>query len=319
MNWTRLSYAAVLGLACSTGAAQSEFPSRDVELVVPYSAGGSVDTMARAFSKAFGDALSHSVVVQNRDGAGGVIGVNFVVSSKPDGHTVLFSPSTPLTQVPFLTGNVPYKLEDLHPVCQLFENPFVIAVRDESPLTSLQQLLDEARAKPGVLSYGHAGIGSVPHLATASLAKAAGVTFNEVAFRGDAQVIPQVLGGHVDFGALGASTVSGRNMRVLAALGNKRMDAFPDAPAVSEAGVEHAVIARNGLYVNANVPASIRGKLEAACKSAAENSGFREAAAAMHQQVTYLDSTAFRKQLETDYEANRGLIESLGLAAQNVK
>lgn len=315
MEWTKSLPAAVLCLAATGAMAQENFPTRDVELVVPYSAGGSVDTMARAFSKAFGESLGHGTLVQNRDGAGGVIGVNYVVTAKPDGHTVLFSPSTPLTQVPFLTGNVPYKLDDLHPVCQLFENPFVIAVRDESPLTSLQQLLDEARAKPGTVSYGHAGIGSVPQLATASLAKAAGVQFNEVAFRGDAQVIPQVLGGHVDFGALGASTVSGRNMRVLGALGNKRMDAFPDAPAVSEVGVEHAVIARNGLYVSSKVSAPVREQLEAACKSATENAAFREAAAAMHQQVTYMDSAAFSKQLRTDYEANRQLIESLGLAA----
>lgn len=317
MDWTKSLTAAILCLAAGGALAQDKFPARDVELVVPYSAGGSVDTMARAFSKAFGESLGQGTLVQNRDGAGGVIGVNFVVTAKPDGHTVLFSPSTPLTQVPFLTGNVPYKLEDLHPVCQLFENPFVIAVRDESPLTSLQQLLDEARAKPGTVSYGHAGIGSVPQLATASLGKAAGVQFNEVAFRGDAQVIPQVLGGHVDFGALGASTVSGKNMRVLASLGNKRLEAFPDAPAVSEAGVNHAVIARNGLYVSSKVPAPVREKLEAACKEATEDAAFREAAAAMHQQVTYMDSAAFSKQLGIDYEANRELIESLGLAAKS--
>src|SRR5690606_5317228 len=155
-----------------------------------------------------------------------------------------------------------------------------------------------------------------PHLATASLAKAAGVKFNEVAFRGDAQVIPQVLGGHVDFGSLGASTVAGRPMRVLASLGSKRMKAFPEAPAVSEAGVDHAIIARNGLYVSSRVPEAARTQLEEACKTASENEVFREAAERMHQQVTYMDAATYRKQLEVDYKANGELIESLGLMAK---
>lgn len=316
MKWTLPVTAATLAFAATGALAQQNFPNRDVELVVPYSAGGSVDAMARVFSKAFSDALGGAgVVVQNRDGAGGVIGVNAVVTSQPDGHTVLFSPSTPLTQVPFLTGTVPYKMSDLHPVCQLFENPFVIAVRDESPLKSIKQLLDEARAAPGTISYGHAGIGSVPQLATASLAKATGVEFNDVAFRGDAMAIPQVLGGHVDFGALGASTVSGKNMRVLAALGDSRLDAFPDAPSATELGVTHPIIARNGLYVSSKAPAAAREKLEAACKTATESEAFLKAAKAQHQQVKYMDAAAFSKQLAVDYEANGKLIESLGLAA----
>lgn len=308
--------AAVLGVATTTAAAQGAFPQRDVELVVPYSAGGSVDGMARAFAKAFGAALGRDAIVQNRDGGGGVIGVNAVRNAPADGHTILFSPATPLTQVPFLTGNVPYTLDDFHPVCQLFENPFVIAVREESPLRSLEHLLEQAKARPGSLSFGHAGIGSVPHLATASLAKASGVTFNEIAFRGDAQVIPQVLGGHVDFGSLGVSTVAGKPLRVLASLGNQRIDAFPDAPAVTEFGVKHAIIARNGLYVSSKVPAEVRARLEAACLEASRNPEFLEAAKRQFQQVTYMDADAYRKQLQSDYQANEELIRSLGLAAK---
>jgi len=300
----------------AAASAQGGYPARDVELVVPYSAGGSVDAMARAFSQEFGRILGRQVVVQNRDGAGGTIGVGAVAAAAPDGYTVLFSPSSPLTQAPFLLGKVPYDVKDIQPVCQIFENPFVIAVLEDSPLKSLDDLLGRAREKPGAVSYGHAGVGSVPHLATANLAKSAGITFNEVPFRGDAQVIPQVLGGHVDFGALGASTVAGKNMRVLAALGSQRLPAFPDAPAVSEVGVAHAIIARNGLYVNRAVPDAARQKLESACREATENAAFREAAQKMHQQVTYLDSATFAKTLAADYDANRALIESLGLLAK---
>ncbi len=314
--WLHSLTAVAVGIASFSATAQGSFPQRDVELIVPYSAGGSVDTMARAFARAFGDALGREAIVQNRDGGGGVIGVNAVRNAPADGHTILFSPSTPLTQVPFLTGTVPYTLDDFHPICQLFENPFVIAVRDESPLQSLDQLLEEAKARPGAVSFGHAGIGSVPHLATASLGKATGVSFNDIAFRGDAQVIPQVLGGHVDFGSLGASTVAGKNMRVLASLGNARVEAFPDAPAVTEYGVEHAIIARNGLYVSSKVADDVRETLENACKEASENPDFQEAARRQYQQVKYMDAQSYREQLQRDYKANGELISSLGLAAK---
>ncbi len=307
--------AILLGLAAFGANAQDGYPGRDVELVVPYSAGGSVDTMARAFAKEFSQLLGAPVLVQNRDGAGGTIGVSAVASARPDGYTVLFSPSSPLTQAPFLLGKVPFDTKDIQPVCQIFENPFVIAVRSESPLQSLEQLLAQAKARPGSVSYGHAGLGSVPHLATANLAKSAQVQFNEVPFRGDSQVIPQVLGGHVDFGALGASAVAGKNMRVLATLGNKRLDAFGDAPAVSEVGVAHAIIARNGLYVNRQVPESIKGKLESACRQATQSPAFLQAAQSQHQQVTYMDSASFAAQLAKDYAANRQLIDALGLLA----
>src|SRR5690606_33291268 len=197
--------------AAGTQAAEPSYPTRDIELVVPYSAGGSVDAMARHFSKELSQILSASVVVNNRDGAGGTIGVGHVASAPPDGYTVLFSPSSPLTQAPYLLGKVPYQVKDIQPVCQIFENPFVIAVREESDIDSLQTLMDRAKKNPGTVSYGHAGIGSVPHLATASLARATQLELVDIAFRGDSQVLPQVMGGHVDFAAIGASNIAGKD------------------------------------------------------------------------------------------------------------
>lgn len=311
----RLAAAALCaGLAAPVLAAN--YPARDVELIVPYSAGGSVDSMARAFAQELGQALGRSIVVQNRDGAGGTIGVGAVAAATPDGYTVLFSPSSPLTQAPHLMGKVPYDVADIQAVCQIFENPFVIAVREESPIRSLDALLAQAKTKPGSVSYGHAGLGSVPHLATASLAQATQVTFNDIAFRGDAQVIPQVLGGHVDFGALGASTVIGKPMRVLAVLGTERMPAFPDAPPVSDVGVKHAVIARNGLYVHRNVPAAVREKLAGACQQATQSPAFQAAAEKQAQRVRWRGPDDFARQLAADDAANRALIESLGLTGR---
>lgn len=309
--------AAALGLnGAAVAASQDVYPARDVELVVPYSAGGSVDSMARNFSRELARILDVSVVVQNRDGAGGTIGVAAVASAAPDGYTVLFSPSSPLTQAPYLMGAVPYKVEDIQPICQIFENPFVIAVRKDSDIDSLDSLLDRARKNPAKVSFGHAGMGSVPHLATASLAQAAKVDLVDIPFRGDSQVLPQVMGGHVDFAAIGASNVAGKDLRVLAVLGLNRLSAFPDAPAVSEAGVQDAIVARNGLYVRRDVPEAVKQKLGDACRTATESEAFRTAAGALYQEVRYMDSAAFGEQLQRDQQVNRKLIEDLGLSKQ---
>ncbi len=303
-------------LASTPWLAQADYPERDVEIVVAYSAGGSVDAMARAFAESFSQELEGGAVVINRDGAGGTIGVAYVTDAAADGYSVLFGPSSPLTQAPFLLGQVPYELSDLKPICQIFENPFVIAVPANSPFESVEQLLEEARERPGELSFAHAGVGSVPHLAVATLAQATDVDFNEIAFRGDAGAMPQVLGGHVDFGALGASTVAGKELRVLANLGDRRIPVFADAPTVTELGAERAIIARNGLYAPAGTPSEVTTQLESACEAVTQSEAFQEAAARQHQQITFMNAQAFSEQLQEDYDANRELIQSLGLLKQ---
>jgi Uncharacterized protein conserved in bacteria len=294
-------------------AAAATYPEREIELVVPYSAGGSVDAMARNFSKEFADKLKTSVVVRNREGAGGTIGVGAVASAPADGYTVLFSPSSPLTQAPYLIGKVPYDVKDIQPLCQIFENPFVLAVKEDSPISSLQALLESARSTPGEATYGHAGLGSVPHLATAGLAQATNTELVDVPFKGDAQVLPQVLGGHVKFAAIGASNVAGKPLKVLAILGTNRLSAFPDVPAVSEFGVKDAVVARNGLYVRRDTPEEVRNKLSAACEAVTQSEAFRQAAGKLTQEVRYMDAAAFEAQLEQDHKVNRSLIQKLGL------
>ena len=308
-----LAAATLLSSLSTLAWAQAPYPTKPIEIIVPYSAGGSVDVMARAFSREISETLGVQVVVNNRDGAGGTIGVGVIASGRPDGYTILFSPSSPLTQAPFLMGKLPYQVDQITPICQIFENPFVIAVRKESPIKNVKDLLDRARANPGQLSYGHAGPGSVPHLATASMAKTVGVSFNEIAFRGDAQVIPQMLGGHVDFGALGVSSVAGKDLRILAVYGDKRLAGMPDVPAITELGIPHSVIARNGLYVNRNVPQAIRETLQNACHTAVAKPEFQTAATQLYQQVNYLDSATFATRLASDLNTNRALIQSLGL------
>ena len=306
--------ALMLGLLSPLGLAQAQdFPAKTVELILPYAAGGGVDAMARAFAREASDMTGQQFIVNNRPGGGGTIGFAVLANAKPDGYTMVFSPSSAMTNAPFLIKKMAFRNDQIEPVCQVFENVFSVAVKDDSPIKTLDELVAKAKAAPGTLSYGHAGPGSVPHLATANLAKSSGVSFNEIAFRGDAQVIPQLLGGHIDFGALGVSSVVGKDLRILAVYGDKRLPGLPDVPAITEFGIKHAVIARNGLYVSRNVPQAARDKLQQACHAATDKGEFQKAAGQLYQQVNYLDSATFAARLASDNETNRSLIQSLGL------
>ncbi len=161
----------LLSLACvvtppAVAQGASNYPEQQVEIIVPYAPGGGTDAMARLFAIEAGRITGKTWVVVNREGAGGVVGFTQLSRAKADGHVLAFSPSSPLTNAPFLNPQMPFKNEAIQPICLVFENVFAIAVRNESPYKNLQELVAAAKAKPKGLSYGHAGVGSAgppPH------------------------------------------------------------------------------------------------------------------------------------------------------------
>ena len=150
--------AATLG----TAHAQETYPTRTVEVVVPYSAGGGVSNMARAFAAEASKLTKQQWVVLNKEGAGGIVGFTAIASAKPDGYTVGFSPASPMTNSPFVNSKMPFQNSQIQPVCQVFENVFAIAVGPNSKFKTAKDLLDAAKSKPEGLTFGHAGIGSIP-------------------------------------------------------------------------------------------------------------------------------------------------------------
>jgi len=151
-----------LALCCAVVGAQDKANQRTVEVILPYAAGGGVDAMGRAFAREASQLTGQSWVIVNRDGAAGTIGFTALSRAPADGHTLVFSPASPLTNAPFLMKTMPYRNDQIEPVCQVFENVFTLAVRQDSPIKSMQDLVARAKAAPSTLSYGHAGNGSVP-------------------------------------------------------------------------------------------------------------------------------------------------------------
>lgn len=309
-----LAAAATLALAGAWPQhAQAQGAPRQVEVILPYAAGGGVDAMGRAFAREAARLTGQAWTVVNRDGGAGTIGFTALTRATPDGGTLVFSPASPLTNSPFLVKTMPYRNEQVEPVCQVFENVFTVAVRADSPIQSLQDLVARAKAAPGTLSYGHAGNGSVPHMAVAAVAKALGVQFNAIPFRGDAALLPQLMGGQLDFAAPAVSSITGKGLRVLAVLADKRHPAVPDVPALTELGYPAVTPGLNGVYAPAGTPAATLAQLQDLCRQVLDSDGFRQSAQALQQVPAYLTAAQFKARIQATYKLHADLVPELKL------
>src|SRR6266540_2098797 len=205
--WLGLALAAL----CAGGANAQKWPSRTVEMIIPFPAGGGVDIIGRSLATAFSEQFGQQFVVANRDGAAGTIGFNALASASPDGYTIGFGPTTPVANAPYLVKGVRYQVDSFDYLCQIFENVFAVVVPPDSKFKSARELFAAAAANPGKLSYGHAGNGTIPHLSVENLADALKLKFQAVPFRGDSPILPVLLKGDIDFSASAVSTIRGQN------------------------------------------------------------------------------------------------------------
>jgi tripartite-type tricarboxylate transporter receptor subunit TctC len=313
MNIRMTRSAAVCALAFAAAAQAQTYPAKNVEVILPYAAGGGVDAMARAFAREASRVTGQNWIVVNRDGAGGVVGFTALSRATPDGYTLAFSPASPMVNSPFVVKDMPFRNEQIEPLCQIFENVFSIAVRQESPIKSMQELVAKAKAEPGKISYGHAGAGSVPHMSVGALEKSLGVKFNPIAYRGDGPMLPQLIGGELDFGAPALSSIAGKNLRVLAVLSDKPSPAAPGAPTVTQLGYPAVTPGLNGLYAPAGTPRALIEQLQGICQKVVESDGFAKAAQGLQQVPAYLPAAQFKARLERTYKTNADLVPDLKL------
>lgn len=304
-------------LAASPASSQPTWPTRPVEMIIPWPAGGGVDSMGRTIASALASELGQNVVIANRDGAAGTIGFNALASAAPDGYVLGGGPTTPIANAPFLVKGVRYDVDSFEYVCQYWENVFAIAVTQDSPFKTAPDLFAAAAANPGKLTYGHAGVGSIPHLAAENLAEALGLKVQNVPFRGDNPMLPILLKGDLDFASTALASIRGLNLRVLAVFADKRRANLPDAPTAKELGVAHSVPpGHNGVFAPKGIPDAVRARLEGACANAAKTEAVQKAADNAGGGVTYLSGAQFRAQTVSDYKFKADLIRRLGLEAK---
>lgn len=308
-----------VGLAvalCAPAAAQQKYPSRNIELIVPFAVGGGVDLIGRAIGASLASQLGQSVVVVNRDGAAGTLGFTQLASAAPDGYTLAFSPSTPVANAPYLVKGVRYTAASFEYICQVFENVFTIAVGPTSKYRTAQDLLAAAKEKSGGLTFGHSGLGSIPHLSVENFADALKIKVQHLPFRGDGALLPVLLKGDLDFAAVAVSSIRGNDtIRPLVVFSDKRHPAYPDVPTAKELGVTTSVPpGQNGLFAPKGLPPEVKAALEQGCANAVKSEPVLRVMGNTGQSVVYLNSAQFEGQTLADYKFKGDLIKRLGLA-----
>lgn len=311
---TAASLAGTLVLAVMPVAAQERFPNRAIQIIHPYPPGGTTDGLVRALTPGMSSRLGQSVVVVNRDGAAGAIGTGQVARAAPDGYTLAFVPALVVSTLPHAQPSLGYRVQDLIPVCQTFENIMALVTRSDSPIRNLTELVALARARPGGLSFGTLGVGSIPHLASIEFQDAANVTFGHVPYRGDGPVLTELLGGRLDFAAIVAGSIAGRDLRVLTVFHGERHPLLPEVPTAREMGFDVAPTSFGGLLAPAGTPASVVAVLEAACAGAAADPLYRTAAQRAFQPASYyLGAAAFGERLARDIADKARILARLDL------
>lgn len=312
LGLTGVAAAIVLAGMRATASGQN-FPERPIEMTVPFSPGAVTDVLGRALADGMSAALGQRVFVVNKAGATGAIGSAAVARAMPDGYALLFTPAVSLIVVPLSNRQVGYDLKAFAPICQAFKNEMVVVVNQASRFRTVRELVSAAKARPGGVTYGHLGVGSIPHLAMIEFSQVADVEFNAVPFKGDADVMQQVLGGQLDFGAMVLSSAAGNALRILGLFANQRNPSTPDTPTVKEQGFAVAPSSFGGVFAPAGTSLAVKTKLAEACRLAALGDAYRKLARSVFQPDDYYaDSAAFAVNLDRDVADKTRLLKVLG-------
>jgi tripartite-type tricarboxylate transporter receptor subunit TctC len=240
-----------------------DFPNRIIRIVVPFPPGGTSDVVAREIAQEMSNSIGQQVVVDNRPGASGMIGANYVAKAAPDGYTILLSTPGPITINPHLFSNMTYDAEkDLAPITQIGTVPQILVVHPSVKANSVRELIDLAKANPGKLNYGSVGIGSTLHLAGELFNTSAGTQLVHIPYKGSAPALSDLLGGQIDlmFDVILSSLplVKAGNLRALAVTGSKRSSSAPDIPTIAESGVPgYDVVTWYGLMAPGGTPPAV--------------------------------------------------------------
>ena len=253
-------------LAAAQASAQPSWPERPIKLIVPFAPGGSNDTLARALATHLATRLAQPVIIENKGGGGGVIGIDFVAKAQPDGYTLLLV-SQSLTSITATGRKLPYDaLKDLQPIGEIGTGEYAIVVSNSLEVRSLRDLIQLARAKPNRVSYGTSGIGGLNHLGTELFAQAANVQLVHVPYKGIGPAFTDLMGGTLDMAlpsiASVAQHIHSGKMRGLAVTGTSRSPLAPELPTVAEAGLPGFQLETWwGLFGPAGLPANILTRL----------------------------------------------------------
>ena len=306
--------ACALGAALVTaGALAQTYPARPINIIVAFPPGGNTDIMARALQNEMSKALAQTVVIINKPGAAGTLGLIELSRAAPDGYTIALTPNNPLTAQPHVQ-KLPYALDSFRYVCLTYFAPYVLIAGPQAPFKTFHEFVSFAKAKPENLIYGHAGVASQPHLGMLAVLKAIGAEGLGVPFTGAGPMAQALLSSTVMAIAETPAVAAASNLPVLAALSEARIVALPDVRTMKELGFPAASFTAGGLIAPASTSAAALATLEKACADATARAEYKAIAARLNVEARYLPGDAFRALFEADSIENAAAIRGAGLA-----
>lgn len=310
--------AAVLGTFSPGAAAQDKYPSRPITFIIPWPAGGTADGSMRALGESMSRVLGVPVVMENRAGASGMLGVTQMLAAKPDGYTI---GQIPLSVTRFThIGTISFDpLTDITYLGRTAGLTFGLAVNASSPIRSFAEYVARAKAAPGTLSYGSTGTGSTTHVYMEDIAEQVGIKLNHVPFKGGADNLNAILGGHtdsiVDSSAWAPHVLAGK-LRLLAVFTEKRLERFPDVPTIGELGVKISATSPNGVGAPKGLDPRIAKILEDAVEKAAKDKPHLDALKRFDMDMMWMNRADYERYVRQIWDKEKVLVERLGLKGQ---
>jgi tripartite-type tricarboxylate transporter receptor subunit TctC len=315
----RFVMAAWLLFAAGLANAQAPYPGKPITMVVPFPPGGLADLVARPVAEAMARDLGQPVVVENKAGAGGGVGMAYAAKAPADGYTVLLSLSS-LTVIPeadVVLGRAQmYALNSLRPIARFTADPTVLAVRADAPWKTVKDFVEDARKRPGAINYGSSGNYGTMHVPMEILSQNAGIKMTHVPFTGAGPAVVALLGGQIDAVSSGPATVlqhvKAGKLRVLAHWGNGKLEALPDVPALKDAGYNAEYAQWSGLFIPAATPEPVAQRLRAAARVAAQDAKVQQVILNAGSPVLYQDTPDFERYVQADAKRMAEVVKKIG-------
>lgn len=311
--------ASALVLAAGSALAQSAWPTHPITMIVPFPPGGLADIVARPVGEAMSRELGQTVIIENRGGAGGGIGLAQAAKAAPDGYTVVMSLSsfTVLPEADTIIGRPKmYSMSALRPIARFTADPTVLVVRADAPWKTVKDFVEDARKRPGAINYGSSGNYGTMHVPMEILAQSAGIKMTHVPFTGAGPAVVALLGGQIDAVSSGPATVlqqiQAGKLRALAHWGNGKLETLPGVPSLKQSGYDAEYAQWSGLFVPANTPEPVVQRLRAAARVAANDPKVKEVIFKAGSPILYQDMPEFTQYVQADAKKMAVVVKKIG-------